>query len=89
VRGLGAYDAMVPSPYRSGDRRTATLLLGWTAIAVGAAVVWCAGGGVLGLLAVVIVGALIVAYRRPNPFRNWQTGRPWRDSPRRSADRVP
>lgn len=73
----------VPSPSRPAGRRTTSLLLAWTAIVVCAAVAWYAGGGVLGVLAVAVIGGLIVSYGRANPFRNWQTGRPWRDSPRR------
>jgi hypothetical protein len=68
----------------SGGRATA-LLIAWTAIIICAAAAWYAGGGVLGVLAVVVAGALIVMYRRANPLRNWQTGRPWRDSARRPA----
>ena len=75
---------IVPSPFRSGGRAVA-LAVAWTAIAACAAGAWYAGGGVLGVLAVIIVGALIVTYLRANPFRNWQTGRPWRDSSSRSA----
>jgi hypothetical protein len=79
-----AYDEIVPGNYRSGGRATA-LLAAWTAIIICAAAAWYAGGGVLGVVAVAVVGALIVMYRRANPLRNWQTGRPWRDSARRPA----
>jgi hypothetical protein len=72
----------VPGHYHSGGRATA-LLVAWTAIIICAAAAWYAGAGVLGVLAVIVVGGLIVMYRRANPLRNWQTGRPWRDSPRR------
>lgn len=74
----------MPGSYHSGSRATA-LLVAWAAIIICAAAAWYAGAGVLGVLAVVVVGALIVMYRRANPFRNWQTGRPWRDSRRRPA----
>ncbi len=80
----GAYHEIVPGHYHSGGRAT-TLLVAWTAIIICAAAAWYAGAGVLGVLAVIVVGALIVMYRRANPLRNWQTGRPWRDSPRRTA----
>jgi hypothetical protein len=74
----------VPSPFHARGR-SAALAFAWTTIVVCAAVAWYAGGGVLGVLAVFVVGAMIVTYRRANPFRNWQTGRPWRDSSRRPA----
>jgi len=65
----------VPSLFRTRSRAVA-LAVAWTAIAACAAGAWYAGG-VLGVLVVIIIGALIVTYRRANPFRNWQTGRPW------------
>jgi len=74
----------VPSPFHARSR-FAALACAWATIAGCAAAAWFAGGGVLGVLAVLVVGALIVTRRRANPFRNWQTGRPWRDSPRRPA----
>jgi hypothetical protein len=79
-----AYDEIVRGSYHAGGRATA-LLVAWAAIIICAAAAWYAGGGVLGVVAVAVAGALIVMYRRANPLRNWQTGRPWRDSARRPA----
>jgi hypothetical protein len=56
----------------------------WALIVIAAALGWFLAG-VLGLVVVLIAGLVVAAQRQSNPFRNWQTGRPWRPSQARGA----